>query len=164
MTIIINNWKKIIFILSFFAIFFALTAEYIYNLSPCKMCLYQRYPYYFILLVFVVFYFFKKLSSLWLFIMVELAILYGLFYSVWHVGIEKKIFSGPEGCSAFLNKSNSIENLKDQILKQDVIDCSEVTWIIFGFSAATINSILLLLFLYFNSIFIIKKFYEKEKI
>jgi len=163
MKIIIKNWVKVIFILSLIAILSALIAEYVFNLIPCKMCLYQRHPYYFIIGILIIFFFLKKTNSIWLYILVELAILYGIFYSAWHVGIEQNLLKGPSGCSATLNNVGSIENLKEQISNQDIVNCSDISWIIFGLSAATINLLLLILLLFFNTLFIYKALYDKEK-
>ena len=63
--------------------------EFIFNFLPCKMCVQQRYPYYFIIIIFILFYLFNKKINLLFNILTEFAIIYGLFYSVWHVGIEQ---------------------------------------------------------------------------
>tara|TARA_B100000686_G_C16360540_1_gene747482 strand:- start:156 stop:659 length:504 start_codon:yes stop_codon:yes gene_type:complete len=163
MSLIFKYWAKIILILCIIAISSALVAEYIFNIYPCDMCLYQRYPYYFIVTIFIIFSFSKKNFNLYFYLLSELAILYGLFYSVWHVGIENKLFDGPSGCSTILEKTNSTADLKNQILSQDIVICSEVTWAFFGISAATINTILLLFIFFFNTIYIINNYYEKKE-
>ena len=160
---LIRYWSVIVFILSIIAISSALIAEYVFNLLPCKMCLYQRYPYYFIISIFILFYFFQKTSSIWLYILTELAIIFGLFYSLWHVGIEKKLLPGPYGCSGSLKELDSIKNLKEQIFNQPIINCNDISWSMLGLSAATVNTILLILLLLFNTIFIFKIYYGKEK-
>ena len=161
---ILNNWLSIIFILSFLALVSAFIAEYLFDLAPCKMCLKQRYPYYAIISLSFIFYFFQQIKKIIFYILNELAILYGLFYAIWHVGIEQKILEGPKSCSNTISQTNSIQSLKDQITNQAIINCSEISWVIFGLSAATINAILLLLILIFNSIFIINNFYDSKKI
>ena len=161
MSYIIRYWGSVVFILSIIAISSALIAENVFNILPCKMCLYQRYTYYFIIVIFSIFYFFKKTLNLWLYIFIEIAVLYGLFYSIWHVGIEQKLLKGPLDCTGILKKTNSAENLKEQILNQEIINCSDISWVIFGLSGATINAILMLLFLFFNTIFIFKIYNEK---
>jgi len=158
MTRILNNWLISIFLLSLIAIGSALIAEYFYNLIPCKMCMKQRQTYYFIIGIIILFYFFRKTTNICLYILNELAILYGLFYAIWHVGIEQKILKGPASCSGLISTSNSIKNLKEQIINQPIISCSEVTWSFLGLSAATFNSILLLFILTFNTIFILKNY------
>lgn len=158
-----NNWLSILFILSALAVGSALIAEFFFDLAPCKMCLKQRHPYYIIMSLVVLFYFFKQTKNIWLFILSQLALLYGLFYAIWHVGIEKQILPGPVSCSGPLRQTDSIQNLKKQITNQDVVSCSEITWAIAGFSAATLNTLLILLILIFNTIFIFKNFYGKKK-
>ncbi len=154
MNYIMRYWGIIIFFLCVVTISSALIAEYIFHILPCQMCLNQRYPYYFIISIFIVCYFIKKASSIWLYILTELAVIYGLFYSVWHVGIEQNLLTGPSSCSRKLEVVNSVSDLKEQILNQTIINCNEISWSIFGLSAATLNSLLLFLLLLFNTIFI----------
>lgn len=161
MKIILNNWGKIIFIISVISITSALVAEYFFNLLPCKMCLHQRYSYYFIIFIFILFYFFKKTSTILIYILAEFAIIYGLYFTIWHVGIENNLLKNSSSCAGVISKENSLESLKNKILEQDIVNCSEVSWVIFGLSAATINLILLTLILIINTIYIYQKYYEK---
>jgi len=160
----LDNWLNIIFILSLIATVVALIAEYFFNLIPCNMCLKQRYPYYVIILIITLFYIFPKLKNIWSYLLIEISIIYGLFYSIWHVSVEQKILKSPASCSGTLSKTNSIQNLKEQITNQAMVSCSDINWVILGFSAATINSILLLFILIFNSMYIINSIYDKKKI
>ena len=162
MKVIQNYWFVIILIISLIAISSALIAEYIFYLIPCKMCLYQRHTYYFIVLLIIIFYFFKRINPIWIYFLSEIAFLYGIFFTIWHIGIEQKLLSGPEGCAASINNATSTKDLKKQILNNEVVSCDEVIWTIFGLSAATINLILLILILFFNSFFIYKYFYAKK--
>ena len=161
---LLNNWLFLLFTLSLIALISALTAEFFFDLAPCKMCLKQRHPYYAIILFILLFYFFRSVKNIWLFILSEFAILYGLFYSIWHIGIEQNVLPGPASCSGTLSKTNSIQSLKEQINNQPMVNCTDITWSILGLSAATINSILLLLILIFNSIYILQNFYGAKKI
>ena len=164
MNYILKRWVFILFILSIIAICSALFAEHFLDLAPCKMCLKQRYPYYAIISFIIIFYFFRKQKNILLFIINEMAIIYGLFYAIWHIGIEQKILDGPLSCSGKLSKSESIQNLKDQIINQSIVNCSEISWKIFDLSAATINSLVLLLILIFNTIYIYNYYYGSKKI
>ena len=159
-----NNWSLIIFLISFLAIGSALTAEYVFGILPCKMCLYQRYTYYFIIMISLLFFFLKNFSNFLQFLLTECALFYGIFYAMWHVGIEQKIFSGPSECTNFLKNQNSLTDLKNQILNQTIISCDEISWSILGLSAATINAFVLLLLIIFNSIFLIQKFNNKKNL
>ena len=84
-------WFWITGVFSIIAIITALIAENIFSLEPCSMCLKQRHPYYFIIVIFILFLFIHRFSRLWYFLMVQLSTIYGLFYASWHVGIEQKI-------------------------------------------------------------------------
>jgi len=162
MNYFLKNWVFFMFSLALIATISALTAEHFFDLAPCKMCLKQRHPYYAIIIIIIIFYLFRIIKSIWLFILSELAILYGLFYAIWHVGIEQKILPGPISCSGTLLNTNSIQNLKEQINNQPIVNCTDISWTIIGLSAATINTILLLLTLIFNSIYILQKYYDQK--
>ena len=163
MSYIIRYWGVIFFFLCVSAISSALIAEYFFHILPCQMCLNQRYPYYFIISIFIVFYFINKTSNIWPYIFTELAVLYGLFYSVWHVGIEQNLLTGPSSCSGKLEEGSSVSDLKEQIINQPIISCNEISWSMLGLSAATLNSLLLILLLLFNTIFISKIYKDDEK-
>ena len=160
--ILFRYWFWVIGILSMVVISSALIAEYIFYLEPCSMCLKQRHPYYFILIIFILFVVIHTFPRIWFYLGVQLASIYGLFYSIWHVGIEQKILQGPASCSGGLKTSTSAESLKEQIMSKAIINCEDVIWSFFGFSAATINTFLLLYIFIFNVIYI-QQLYAAKK-
>ena len=106
----------------------------------------------------------KSLNNIWIYLIIQFASVYGLFYSIWHVGVENKILKGPAGCSAMLTKSENTTDLKAQILSKQVISCDEVIWSFFGISAASINTLVLLVIFIFNAIYLIRNnVFKKEK-
>ena len=157
-------WFYIVSFLSIIALGSAFIAEFYFNLAPCEMCLKQREPYYVIILAFIIIFILKLQYRIWFYLSVQLMSLYGLFYSIWHIGIENKILSGPKGCSSGLNISNNTLSLKEQILSKPVINCEDVAWSIFGFSAATINSFLLILIFLLNTIYLWRYYVSKKEI
>ncbi len=158
---IFRNWHIVLFLISFIAILSALIAEYIYGLQPCELCLKQRHPYYFIIVITLMIFFIPKLNKFFMYFLAELGIIYGIFYSVWHVGVENKLLKGPAGCSADLIKALNTEDLKEQILSKQVISCDEVIWSLFGLSAATLNTLILLFFFIINGLYIVKYYGKK---
>tara|TARA_B100000989_G_scaffold236577_1_gene183456 strand:- start:103 stop:597 length:495 start_codon:yes stop_codon:yes gene_type:complete len=161
---IIRNWTILLFIISFTSISSALIAEYFFNLQPCELCLKQRHPYYLILICLALIFLFKNLTKIWFYLLIQFASVYGLFYSVWHVGVENKILRGPAGCSAMLTNSENAADLKAQILSKQVISCDEVIWSFFGISAASINTLVLLVIFILNAIYLYKNYgIKKEK-
>ena len=149
-------WFYVITLFSVVAIASALIAEYYFDLQPCAMCLKQREPYYIIIAGFILVMILKGQDKIWFYVGVQIVSIYGLFYSLWHVGIENKILAGPSSCSGGLNISTNTSSLKEQIISKAVINCEEVAWSIFGLSAATMNSLLLFLIFIINAIYIVK--------
>ena len=161
---IIRNWTLLLFIISLISISSALIAEYFFNLQPCELCLKQRHPYYLILVCLVFIFIIKNLNKIVFYLLIQLGAVYGLFYSIWHVGVENKILKGPSGCSVMLTNSESASDLKAQILSKQVISCDEVIWSFFGISAASINTLVLLVIFILNAIYLFKNYgIKKEK-
>ena len=157
-------WFYLVTLFSVVAIASALIAEYYFDLQPCAMCLKQREPYYIIIAGFILVMILKWQDKIWFYVGVQIVSIYGLFYSLWHVGIENKILAGPSSCSGGLNISTNTSSLKEQIISKAVINCEEVAWSIFGLSAATMNSLLLFLIFIINAIYIVSIYgYKKEK-
>ena len=160
---IIRSWTLLLFIISLISISSALIAEYFFNLQPCELCLKQRHPYYLILVSLVFIFIIKNLNKVVFYLLIQLATVYGLFYSIWHVGVENKILKGPSGCSVMLTNSESASDLKAQILSKQVISCDEVIWSFFGISAASINTLVLLVIFILNAIYLFKNYGTKKE-
>ena len=109
--------------------------------KPCKLCLYQRIPYFLSILLIIKILFIKKYER------VTLLILFLVFISsaalaFYHFGIEQGFFSESLACTTDdLSKTYSKEQLLEQ-LKQNTISCKDVSFRVFGLSIATINTIL----------------------
>ena len=156
-------WFYLVTLFSVVAIASALIAEYYFDLQPCEMCLKQREPYYIIIAGFILVMILKWQDKIWFYVGVQIVSIYGLFYSLWHVGIENKILAGPSSCSGGLNISTNTSSLKEQIISKAVINCEEVAWSIFGLSAATMNSLLLFLIFIINAIYIANIYGSKKE-
>ena len=159
---IYKNWNTLIFIISIVSISVALFAEFIFNLQPCELCLKQRHPYFFMILISILILLVPIGYKFLGYLLIQLSTIYGLFYAIWHVGVENNFLSGPSGCSAGLDFSENTNNLKQQILSKQVISCDEVIWSFFGISAASINTLVLLFIFVINAIYILN-YYGKKK-
>ena len=63
-----------------------------------------------------------------------------------------------------LTNSDNAADLKAQILSKQVISCDEVIWSFLGISAASINTLVLLVIFIFNSIYLYRNNgFKKEK-
>ena len=92
--------------------------EYILELSPCRICLYQRYLWLLLLSTLIYFLFFlKKFKTLGIFIIFFILLIL-VILSIYHSGIELGLFSNIITCTSNSGlEANSIEQL-DKIIRQ----------------------------------------------
>jgi len=118
----------------------ALIIEYWLGHEPCKLCLYERIPYFLSTLLIIKMLFIKKYER------VTLLILFLVFISstalaFYHFGIEQGFFSESLVCATGdLSKTLSKAELLQQ-LKQNSISCKDVSFRILGLSLAAINTV-----------------------
>ncbi len=160
---ILKHWNFVLLFVSSVSILSALIAEYLFNLQPCELCLKQRHPYYFMIGLIIINFLIPISKKIFVFLLIQLSSLYGLFYAIWHVGVENKFLKGPSGCSAGLNISSNTIDLKEQILSKQVISCDDVVWSFFGLSAASINTIILLVIFILNANYIYNNYAPKKE-
>lgn len=136
--------KKYFFIYTFvsssFSILFALYFQYIKNYPPCELCLYQRLPYY-LLLVVSLFYFILGIGFKQLFNLTCLLFLISFAFSLTHVGVENQWWTIVSSCSSNTNQFENIDQLREFLEKVPLIKCDEVLVSFFGLSMATYNAI-----------------------
>ena len=135
--------KKFIFSLLVFTSLVLVSAfiiEYRLGHEPCKLCLYERIPYFLSMLLIIKILFIKKYER------VTLLILFLVFISstalaFYHFGIEQGFFSESLVCATGdLSKTLSKAELLQQ-LKQNSISCKDVSFRILGLSLAAINTV-----------------------
>ena len=136
----------------------ALIIQYWLGHEPCKLCLYERIPYFLSILLLIKILFFKKNEKITLLIL-SLVFVGSSTLAFYHFGIEQGFFSESLLCKAEnLTKILSKEQLLEQ-LKQSSVSCKDVSFGILGLSLAAINAI----FSLFLSIIFIKLFLNYGK-
>lgn len=123
---------------SFLALAAAYIAEYAFHMAPCQLCLLQRKPYFAV----------AALSAGALLLdfrhaRVALFICGFLFLADagiagYHLGVEYKIFPGPDTCSGAPKPGTSLEELRRQLIEAPLVRCDEPS-VILGFSMAGWN-------------------------
>jgi disulfide bond formation protein DsbB len=151
---------NLILIFSVFAILAAYFIQYVLGHQPCNLCLIERVPYIFSIIIISICLFAKKYEKIVL-ITLSLIFLTLALLSFYHFGIEEGLIKESLVCD--LNGPNndlSKEALLNQ-LKEMPISCKDVTFRIFGFSLATFNIFISLIL----SVITAKLFltYEKNK-
>ena len=136
----------------------ALIIQYWLGHEPCKLCLYERIPYFLSMLFIIKMLFIKKYER------IILLILFLIFISssalaFYHFGIEQGFFNESLACTiGDLSKTFSKEELLQQ-LKQNSIGCKDVSFRMLGLSLAAINTIFSLIL----SVIFIRLFINYEK-
>ena len=128
----------LILIFSIFAILAAYFIQYVLGHQPCNLCLIERIPYVFSILIISFCLFTKRFEKIVL-ITLSLTFLCAALLSFYHFGIEQGFIKESLVCD--LNSQNtelSKKALLDQ-LKIMPVSCKEVTFKIFGLSLATFN-------------------------
>jgi len=132
---------NVILFISIFALCSAYFIEYILGYKACNLCLIERLPYFFAIIIISLYLFLDRFEK---FIFISLCLIFvsATILSFYHFGIEQGFFKESLVCIS----NNEIDNLsKEDLLKEfqkTVISCKDVEFTLFGLSLATINVII----------------------
>ena len=136
----------------------AFVIEYGFGHQPCKLCLYERIPYFLSILLIIKILFIKKYERVTL-LALSLIFIGSATLAFYHFGIEQGFVSESFVCETRnLSETLSKEQLLEQ-LKQNNISCKDVSFRILGMSLAAINTIFSLIL----SVMFIRLFINYEK-
>ncbi len=113
--------------------------QYIGDLPPCKMCIWQRWPHGVAILAGVLALAFgQRIFAL----VGALAALTTSLIGFYHAGVEKGIFEGPDSCTSGPVSGLSTDDLFNQIMNAPLVRCDEVPWELFNISMAGWNALI----------------------
>ena len=142
------NSKNIFFLAVLFSIFAILSAffmQYVLGHAPCKLCTYQRIPYYIIILVGLITFFFPKIIKLTSFLLIFL-LLAEFLVSNYHTLSTYEVISY-SGCQS-AEIPNDINQLKEALMSDTlIVNCSNANLKYFGIPLSIYNSFFSLMFL-----------------
>jgi disulfide bond formation protein DsbB len=141
---IIYKYFIYIFLINIFIILSALFIEYILNVKPCVLCIYERYPYYLILLLSALF-FLKNNWKNQLMVLIILTSIVSFFLAGYHVGIENGLINELSSCKTEVSKNMSKDILLKELQSKLAPSCKDVDFKLFGLSLASINMIMSLI-------------------
>lgn len=119
----------------------ALFFQYVMGLAPCPLCIWQRWPHLGAILLALL-----AMTLLWricrpLAGVGALVMLGSAGLGIYHTGVERKWWPGPDTCSAPADPASlSASDLLDEILARPLVRCDEVPWDLFGLSMASWNA------------------------
>ena len=142
------NSKNIFFLAVLFSIFAILSAffmQYVLGHAPCKLCTYQRIPYYIIILVGLITLFFPKIIKITSFLLIFL-LLAEFLVSNYHTLSTYEVISY-SGCQS-AEIPNDINQLKEALMSDTlIVNCSNANLKYFGIPLSIYNSFFSLMFL-----------------
>ena len=128
----------LILLFSVFSLIAAYFIQYVLKHQPCNLCLIERIPYFFSIIIISIFLFTKKFEKLSL-IILSLIFFSATLIASYHYGIEQGFFKESLVCDL----SDEIKNLSKEALLNQLktmpVSCKNVTFKIFGLSLATFN-------------------------
>ena len=149
--------KKNLFIILVFIFLILISAfiiEHKFGHQPCKLCLYERIPYFISILLILKIFFIKSYNKITLLALI-LVFIISTILAFYHFGFEQGFFEESLACTnRNLMESTTKEELLEQ-LEQNTTSCKEVSFRILGFSLAAINTIFsIILSVIFTRLFI----------
>lgn len=118
----------------------ALLSQYWGGLSPCELCLLQRWPWGVAIVISFVATMAGSRSALpWVALLLAAVFAVSAAFASYHIGVERHWFAGPSACSGAATAADTVEALKAQILRQQPVRCDEVPWSLWGISLAGWN-------------------------
>jgi len=118
----------------------ALGFQFIGGLAPCPLCIWQRWPHVAAVVIAVL-----AVTVLWrhtrpLAVLGMLATLVSAGLGLYHTGIERGWWEGPDSCTSSDITNLSTAELMALILDAPLVRCDEVQWDLFGLSLASWNA------------------------
>ena len=107
--------------------------------APCKLCVWQRWPHGAAIVIAAVALLAGMPRLAWA--GAAAAAVTGLI-GIYHTGVERLWWPGPDTCTSGGNLEGSAEDLLNKIMEAPLVRCDEVAWAFAGLSMATWNAIL----------------------
>ncbi|MZR29967.1 disulfide bond formation protein B [Sneathiella litorea] len=117
-------------------------AQYVFDLWPCVLCLYQRWPYAAVIVISLAGLAFRKRYGAGPFLML-CAVGFAVTAAIggYHVGVEQGWWEGTAECVGNTAQASSLQDLKAKIMSTPIVRCNDVAWSLFGISMAGYNVI-----------------------
>lgn len=133
----IFNPDFLLLLLSSGGLAFAYFAEYIMHLSPCPLCIYQRFPY----LVFIALSIISLSSEKNYIKYYILTAMVAIFLAGYHTGVERGIFEISSFCTPLVSIADgtSTADFVKLLYNKPIATCEKPALVIFGFSMTELN-------------------------
>ena len=118
----------------------ALAFQYLGDLHPCVLCVYQRWPHAAVVILALLAFPLSRYrrSGQALILAAALVLVVGAGIAAYHVGVEQRWWQGTTGCSG-MPTADTASELLQKFRTQQVAACDQVPWSLFGISMAGYN-------------------------
>jgi disulfide bond formation protein DsbB len=110
-----------------------------FGYAPCKLCLWQRWPHAGAVVIGLVA---LAVPVAGLAVLGAIAALMTSGFGLYHTGVERKWWLGPDTCTSGSVENLSAEQLMEQILSAPLIQCDVVAWEFLTLSMASWNMVI----------------------
>ncbi|WP_425070872.1 disulfide bond formation protein B [Sagittula sp. S175] len=110
--------------------------QYIGGMAPCKLCYWQRYGHFGAILFGLLALFLPNRLLLWL---GAAAAASSSAIAIYHTGVERKWWLGPQSCTGSMPPGLSPDEMVDWLNNRPVVVCDVIPWEMFGLSMANYN-------------------------
>lgn len=118
----------------------AYTAQYVFGLEPCILCLYQRIPYAIAgVLALAAILMPRGTGRIVLLAICVPVFLTGAGIAFYHVGVEQHWWVSAAGCGGEVSGLSTVADLQASLMAEPVKACDEVDWTLFGLSMTVYN-------------------------
>jgi disulfide bond formation protein DsbB len=119
--------------------------EHVEGYVPCKLCLQERWPYYFgipaSLVAFLAIMTKQRTAAMALLLLCAVLFVVGVGLGGYHTGVEWKYFLGPSDCGGGAELALDAGNLLGSIESTRLVSCNEASWWFLGLSFAGWNTV-----------------------
>ena len=133
----------LLFLTSLLALLTAFAFQYIGELAPCELCVWQRWPHIAVAVISAISFLIagdRILRRRLLYFCAVISTI-GFILAVYHVGIEQSIFSVLATCDGN-ETADTVEELRSQIEATPLARCNEIAWSFAGISLAGYNGLI----------------------
>ena len=126
-------------LISFSLLASAISFEFFYDLAPCELCVWQRWPH--VIIIAIMLLGLSIIDKTWILLLISLSAIVTGIIGFYHTGIEQGWWSGPLGCSSQFGSEADISTLTTLLLETPVVKCDEIVWSLFNISMASTVSL-----------------------
>jgi disulfide bond formation protein DsbB len=135
----------LVFLVSFGSLGGALVSQYFFNMHPCVLCIYQRWPHGIAMVLGLAILFIgtqQPKPAAFLLFLANIVYAVGASIAIFHVGVEQEWWEGTKGCGIPQAPAGDFEAFKEAILNAPLASCKDIPFQLFGISMAGYNALI----------------------